>query len=183
VTTVTTEGDASDHPEAVAAPTRRRRWAQIAMWGALPTLVMVLAAAAGYAKYEAATARDARQAGIDAVQAARESTVALLSYQPAKIDQQLGDAGKLLTGDFKDSYSKLIHDVVIPGAKQRQISAQANVPAAASVSATPRNAVVVAFVNQAVTVGDSPPTNTASSVRVTLDKSEGRWLISAFDPI
>jgi Mce-associated membrane protein len=34
-----------------------------------------------------------------------------------------------------------------------------------------------------VTVGQSPPTSTASSVRVTLDKVDGRWLISQFDPV
>jgi Mce-associated membrane protein len=32
-------------------------------------------------------------------------------------------------------------------------------------------------------IGDSAPTSTASSVRVTLDKVEGRWLISQFDPM
>jgi len=32
-------------------------------------------------------------------------------------------------------------------------------------------------------VGADAPTNTTSSVRVTLDKVGGRWLISAFDPI
>ena len=34
------------------------------------------------------------------------------------------------------------------------------------------------FVNQTITVGNDPPTDTASSVRVTLDKIGGRWLIS-----
>jgi Mce-associated membrane protein len=32
-------------------------------------------------------------------------------------------------------------------------------------------------------MGNAAPTNTASSVRVTLDKIDGRWLISQFDPI
>jgi hypothetical protein len=31
--------------------------------------------------------------------------------------------------------------------------------------------------------GNDPPTDTASSVRVTLDKIGGRWLISAFEPV
>jgi Mce-associated membrane protein len=43
--------------------------------------------------------------------------------------------------------------------------------------------VVLEFVDQAVTVGQSAPTNSASSVRVTLDKVDGRWLISQFDPV
>jgi Mce-associated membrane protein len=43
--------------------------------------------------------------------------------------------------------------------------------------------VVLLFVDQTVTVGQGAPTNTASSVRVTLDKVDGRWLISQFDPV
>jgi Mce-associated membrane protein len=38
-------------------------------------------------------------------------------------------------------------------------------------------------VNQTVIIGQDAPTNTASSVRVTLDKVGGRWLISQFDPV
>jgi Mce-associated membrane protein len=77
----------------------------------------------------------------------------------------------------------LTHDLVIPGAKQKQISAVATVPAAAATSATPTHAVVLLFVNQSVVVGQSAPTSTASSVRVTLDKVGARWLISQFDPV
>jgi Mce-associated membrane protein len=73
--------------------------------------------------------------------------------------------------------------VVIPGAKEKQIAAIASVPAAASVSVEPDEAVVLLFVNQTVTVGSDPPTDTASSVRVTLEKDGDRWLISKFDPV
>jgi Mce-associated membrane protein len=73
--------------------------------------------------------------------------------------------------------------VVIPGAKQQHVSTTATVPAAASVSATPDHAVTLLFVNQSATVDKSPPTDTTSSVRVTLDKVGGRWLISGFDPV
>jgi Mce-associated membrane protein len=43
--------------------------------------------------------------------------------------------------------------------------------------------VVLVFVNQTVVVGQGAPSDTASSVRVTLDKVGGRWLISKFDPV
>jgi Mce-associated membrane protein len=59
----------------------------------------------------------------------------------------------------------------------------ATVPAATSTSATAARAVVLVFVNQTVVVGKDAPTNTASSVRVTLDKIDGRWLISQFEPV
>jgi Mce-associated membrane protein len=59
----------------------------------------------------------------------------------------------------------------------------ATVPAAASVSVGEKHAVVLVFVNQVTTIGQDPPTSTASTVRVTLDKFEGRWLISQFQPV
>jgi Mce-associated membrane protein len=43
--------------------------------------------------------------------------------------------------------------------------------------------VVLAFVDQTTTIGNDAPTDTASSVRVTLDKVDSRWLISGFDPV
>ena len=50
-------------------------------------------------------------------------------------------------------------------------------------SATETHAVVLVFINQATTIGNDPPTNTASSVRVTLDKLSDQWLIAGFDPV
>jgi Mce-associated membrane protein len=57
------------------------------------------------------------------------------------------------------------------------------VPAAASVSATGKHAVVLVFVDQTTTIGDDAPSQSTSSVRVSLDKVAGRWLISQFDPV
>ena len=124
-------------------------------------------------------------ARIESIKAAKDSTIKMLSYKPDSVEQQLSAARALLTGDFRDQYTSLINDVVIPGAKQKQITAVASVPedGAASVSAEPDHAVVLVFVNQTVVVGQDVPTDTASSVRVTLDKDGDRWLISEFDPV
>jgi Mce-associated membrane protein len=122
-------------------------------------------------------------ASAESVRAATDGTIALLSYRPDTVQKELEAAQGRLTGTFLDSYKSLTHDVVIPGAKEKQISAVATVPAAASTSATENHAVVLLFVDQTVIVGKDAPTNTASSVRVTLDKVEGRWLISQFDPV
>jgi Mce-associated membrane protein len=43
--------------------------------------------------------------------------------------------------------------------------------------------VVLVFVNQTVTIGEGAPTDTAPVVRVVLDKVNGRWLVSHFDPV
>jgi len=149
----------------------------------LPGLALLLAGAAGFAKWQDSSARASQTARIESVAAAKDSTIALLSYKADTVEKDLDAAKSRLTGTFKDSYSQLINDVVIPGAKQQHVSTTATVPAAASVSATPDHAVTLLFVNQSATVDKSPPTDTTSSVRVTLDKVGGRWLISGFDPV
>jgi len=185
----TTESGAepTEDVEIVLTPVERSRrrisWSRVLAYGALPALALLLAMAAGYLKWQDSSARDAQLARTESVRAATDSTIAMLSYKHDTVEKDLGSAGDMLTGEFKDSYTSLIHDVVIPGAKEKQISAVANVPAAASVSASENHAVVLVFVNQATTIGQDPPTNTASSVRVTLDKIAGRWLISQFHPV
>jgi Mce-associated membrane protein len=162
---------------------RRVNWSWVLAFGVLPALALGLAVAAGFLKFQESSSHTDEIASIESVQAAKDGTTALLSYQPDSVDQQLGAAKALLTGTFRDSYTSLTKDVVIPGAKQKQISAAASVPAAASVSAGPHHAVVLVFVNQRATVGAGAPTDTASAVRVTLDKIGDRWLISDFQPV
>jgi Mce-associated membrane protein len=179
---------ADESTEPAEESKRRIQWARVFAYGVLPAVVLLLALGAGYLKWMDTSARvddvtDAKSPARQAMQAAKDSTTALLSYKPDTVEQQLHAARDLLTGDFRDSYTSLTDDVVIPGAKQKQISAVATVPAVASVSADPRHAVVLVFVNQTVTVGQDAPTDTASSVRVTLDKIGDRWLISKFDPV
>lgn len=170
-------------PDESSAVRRGISWSRVLAFGVLPALALVLAVAAGFFKWQDSSVRDAAAARSESVQAAKDSTTALLSYKPDTVEQQLGAARDLLTGDFRDSYTSLTHDVVIPGAKQQQISAVARVPAAASVSASPSRAVVLVFVNQSVVVGNDAPTDTASTVKVTLDKVGGHWLVSGFDPV
>ena len=183
VTEPSTDADEPDHDDEPKTAKRRIKWSKAIAYGLLPGLVLLLASAAGYLKWQDGTAREAQAARAESVQAATDSTVALLSYRPDTVETDLDAAKSRLTGTFLDAYRKLTHDLVIPGAKQKQISAVATVPAAASTSATATHAVVLLFVNQSVIVGRDAPTNTASSVRVTLDKVDGRWLISQFDPV
>jgi Mce-associated membrane protein len=43
--------------------------------------------------------------------------------------------------------------------------------------------VVLLYANQTVTIGEGVPTDTQPVIRVTLDKVNGRWLVSRFDPV
>ncbi|WP_235892377.1 hypothetical protein [Mycolicibacterium hodleri] len=177
--------DATNEAEVVGESRHRPAidWSRVLAYGVVPGIALILAMAAGFLKYVDNSARDSATARIEATQAASTGTVALLSYTSDKVEQQLNDARNLLTGGFGESYTSLINEVVIPGAKQQQISALATVPRVGSVSADPGRAVVLVFVNQAVVVGSSAPTDTASSVRVTLEKVGGKWLISDFTPV
>ncbi len=151
---------------------------------AITTLAVLAVLATGWLFWDAAGRRGAQHAGVHAAQAAREAIPAILSYQPATAEKDLPAAAQdRLTGTFLADYTQLITTVVVPEAKQKRISASATVPAAAAVSADTRRAVVLAYVNQSITVGDQTPTETNSSVRVTMDNVDGRWLISGFEPI
>jgi Mce-associated membrane protein len=178
-----TDTDTNDHERNPAKANRRISWSRLLAFGLLPGLALLMAVAAAYLRYQDGLASDSGTARIESVAAAKESTIALLSYKPETAEKELGAARDRLTGTFKESYTQLTHDVVIPGAKQKHISAVATVPAAASVSATPAHAVALVFINQTVVIGTDNPTDTTSSVRVTLDKVAGRWLISGFDPV
>lgn len=185
----------ADGPEAVeidevsgGEPDATRKWRPIAWtrvlaYGLLPGLALLLALAAGCFKWVDGSADVVALARTESVRVASEGAVALLSYKADSADKDLGAARERLTGDFKDAYTTLTREVVIPGAKEKHISAVAKVNAAAPVSASANHAVVLLFVNQTVTIGDGAPTDTQPVVRVTLDKVNGRWLVSHFDPV
>lgn len=132
--------------------------------------------------WDGSSRRTAQADGAGAVQAARESIPVILSYQPETAEKDLPAAARdRLTGAFLDDYTQLITTVVIPDAKQKGVSASAQVPAAAVVSAASGHAVILAYVDQTLTVRGEPPTQTNTSVRVTMEKLDGRWMISGFD--
>jgi len=149
----------------------------------LPALVLLLGAGAGILQWQDSSHRAVENARVDSVAAARDATVAILSYKADSVEQDLRSATDRLTGTFLDSFTDLINKVVIPGAKEKKITAIAQVSAAASVSATAEHAVALVFVDQTITTEGGAPSGTASSVRVTLDKADDRWLVSGFDPI
>ena len=177
------DDDRADHHEKPASAWRRIRWSRLIAYGLLPGLALLLASAAGFLKWQDPSAGDAQAARTESVQAATDGTIALLSYRADTVEKDLEAARSRLTGTFLNAYTSLTHEVVIPGAKQKQISAVATVPAASSISASTNHAVVLLFVNQSLIIGQDAPTNTASSVRVTLDKVGDHWLISGFDPV
>jgi Mce-associated membrane protein len=163
--------------------TQRRsvNWSRVLVYGLLPGLALLLAMAAGLLKWKDSSIRDIDLDRSESISAARDSTVAVLSFRPETVDRDVAAARERLTGGFLDTYTQRTQQELIPNAKQRRVVATASVPAAASESVTANHAVVLLFVTQTVRIGDAPTAGTGSSVRVTLDKTGGRWLISDFD--
>lgn len=148
--------------------------------------VLVSAVAAGSVYWglyrpDRLTDADARQR---VVAAAKEGTEALLSYSPENLDADLANAKSHLTGEFLSYYSDFTDKVVAPASRQKGVKTEANVARAAVSQMRPGKADVLVFVNQVSTSKERPtPALSTSSVMVTLEQRDGRWLISGFNPV
>ena len=119
-----------------------------------------------------------------AVNAARDGTVALLSYKPDTLNQDFASAKSHLTGDFLNYYDQFTKQVVTPAAQSKAVTTTAQVVGAAASEVHPNSAVVLVFVNQVTTSKERPdPAMASSSVLVSLTKVHGDWLITKFDPL
>lgn len=163
------------------------RWPLAAVLAVVLAAAVALGAGTGALQWQVQSQHDSDEARQRSVQAARDTTVAILSYTADNVDRDLGARTDRLTGAFLDEYSTLMNTQVIPGAKQNGMSAMAEVRAASAVTVTPDRAVTLLFVDQTITkpVSDGPaaPAKSAFSVRVTLDRAGDRWLVSGFEPV
>ncbi|MCV7228965.1 twin-arginine translocation pathway signal [Mycolicibacterium komossense] len=119
-----------------------------------------------------------------ALQAAKDGTIALLSYAPETLDKDLDAAKTHLTGDFLSYYTNFTDQVVRAAAKQKSVKTTATIPRGAVSEMQPGSAKVLLFVNQITMSADrQEPSATSSSVLVTMTKVDNSWLISSFDPV
>jgi Mce-associated membrane protein len=169
-----------------SAPARRR----LAAIPLIPAaLVLALLAAGGLAgwlyftQYRPDTQTDDAVAQ-SVVNAARDGTVALLSYKPDTLNQDFAAAKSHLTGDFLNYYDQFTKEVVTPAAQTKGVTTTAQVAGAAVSELNPDKAVVLVFINQATTSKERPdPAMASSSAKVSLAKVHGDWLITKFDPL
>lgn len=120
----------------------------------------------------------------DAVQAASDGAVAVLSYASETLEQDFARANKHLTGEFLAYYDRFTRQIVTPAAQRGHIRTTAKVVRAAASELRPNSAVVLTFINQVTMSHDRPePALNMSAVRVGLTKVNGAWLISSFDPV
>jgi Mce-associated membrane protein len=118
-----------------------------------------------------------------AIKAASDGVVASLSYSPANMASDFAAAKAHLTGDFLTYYDKFTKEIVTPMVQQKQIAQTAAVVRAAVSELHPDSAVVLVFLNETTTSKEKQePLTTPSSVRISLTKVNGSWLISKLDP-
>jgi Mce-associated membrane protein len=161
----------------------RRNVGRLIAFVVLPVAVLAMACGVGFLKWQANSIGASQATAAQSVSAATEIATAMLSYRADHVEQDLTGASDRMTGDFRNEYTALINDVVIPGAKDKRISAVATVPAAALVSASADRAEVLVYIDQTTTIGEDPPSATMSSARVSLEKVGNRWLLAGFEPI
>lgn len=120
----------------------------------------------------------------EALTAASRTVVAMFSYEPGTVETELPKAADALTPDFREDYLKLINQAIVPGAKEKQLTVKATMQAGGVVSADPGHAVVLLYLNQLTTSKDSPEGQTTGTrVRVSLDKTDNRWLVAQVTPV
>lgn len=118
-----------------------------------------------------------------AIQAASDGAVSLLSYSYDNLDRDFADTRSRLTGNFLAYYSKFSEQIAA-GALQGQLTSTAKVIRAAISDLNPDSAAVLVFVNQSTTSKLKPePIEAHYSVKVSLTKIKGSWLIAKFDPL
>jgi Mce-associated membrane protein len=129
--------------------------------------------------------------GLVLVSAVAAASVYWWLYRPDRLtdaaghlDADLSNAKSHLTGEFLSYYTDFTDKVVAPASRDKGVKTEANVARAAVSEMRPEKADVLVFVNQVTTSKERPtPALSTSSVMVTLVRSDGRWLISAFNPV
>ena len=119
-----------------------------------------------------------------AIRAASAGAVATVSYSSDSMDRDFANAKSHLTGKFLTYYDTFTKQFVTPALHQTHITQTAEVIRAAVTELHPDSAVVLVFLNETTVNKDKPqPLITPTSMRITLTKVSGSWLISDLDPL
>jgi Mce-associated membrane protein len=118
-----------------------------------------------------------------AIKAASDGAVALLSYSPETLDNDVAAGKSHLTGELLRYFTGFSQYFVTPAVRKQGVKASASVLRAAVADLHPNSAVVLLFVHQTTSSKEKPDAVlSTNSVRVTLAKVNGSWLIAKFEP-
>lgn len=168
-----------------------KRWIRRCLAGWRPILLAtLLVAATGFAGgyfyfvYRPDLQTDDAAAADQAIKAASDGAVALLSYSPDTLSHDFANAKSRLTDNYLVYYQRFVDQIVGPSAQRGQVTTTASVVRAATAEQHPNSAVVLVFLKQKTASKAKPePVVTSSSIQVTLTKVNGSWLIDKFDTL
>lgn len=162
----------------------RRAVRQAVRPAVLGGFAVVLALAAAVTWWQVWQGDRVRQARDEALAVARDQVVAMLSYDAATVDADLAKAGEGLTGTFRQEFTSLAAQVVAPAAHEQQVTTRASVSSAGVSESTADRVVALMFVNQTTqSAGSQAPVIGGSRLTVTLERVDGRWLVSGVRPV
>jgi Mce-associated membrane protein len=119
-----------------------------------------------------------------AVKAASDGAVALLSYSPQTLDRDISNAKSRVTDHYLAYYQEFAEKIVGPSAQRGRITTTVAVVKAAAAELHPNSAVVLVLLKMKSSSMEKPePIVTSSAVRVALTKVDSSWLIEQFDPL
>lgn len=111
-----------------------------------------------------------------ALQAARERTVAVTSYDHRRLDEDFAGVLATATGQFAEDYRNTSEELR-PELVADQAVATTSVVAAGLESFAPGRAVAVVAVNQVISIKDAPPRTERNRIRMTLVRPADSWLV------
>jgi Mce-associated membrane protein len=119
-----------------------------------------------------------------AKKAAEDGTIAVLSYEPATLTGDIAKAKSYLTGEFLDYYTHFTDSILETAAQQREVSTSAHIVRSATADLNADSAVVLLFIDKESTSNANPaPKLTPTTVRATMKKVRGSWLIEKFEAL
>jgi Mce-associated membrane protein len=151
----------------------------------LAILLVLSAIVVAYLAWLVVADKRVQQDQDDALTAARTGAVAILSFDPDHVSDQLAAARKLISGAFAANFDQTASKFIVPAAQQGGLGMKSEViRAAVAGSPRPDQVDVVLLMKQVSTMKDQPqPRTDPNQVKVTMTKSDGHWLISGMQPL
>ncbi|WP_396903104.1 mammalian cell entry protein [Mycolicibacterium sp.] len=175
-----TEATDAEPADDVVLVSHREAGKRLTYFAAGAAVVFVAAGAFGGAMLQPYLADRALVATkLQVAQTSADAITTLWTYTPDNIESLPDRAAKYLSSDFADKYRKLI-DSIVPTNKQAQVSNNTQVMGTAVETIGGDQATAIVYTN---TVSTSPVTKNIpslrySSYRLTLQRSDGDWLIT-----
>jgi Mce-associated membrane protein len=169
-------------PRALWRSAHRHPRAAVVGLGSATIVLLAAAAVFSVLAFQQAAAVSARA---EAKAAGGQIVTQLLSYDYRTAQQDIAQRSNVLTGHFKDDYTKLMQDSVMPAAVQQQVTTRTDVTSSAVVSNVGSDQVtLLMFLNQTTqSSANKDPVFNGSRVRMTMQKTDGRWLVSDLTPV